>query len=128
VAFDDHQLTDLAARLVEVPGVVAVLLGGSRARRSPFTVKLDIRSAGCFFRVVVLCAHALHGHAGRWLINEKGAIDSAGSLANAPREFAERAHGLLGRLGGSVDDLNAALDAGSVLVRDTVEKCGPSWA
>ena len=29
---DDEQLTELAGRLVEVPGVVAVLLGGSRAR------------------------------------------------------------------------------------------------
>jgi Nucleotidyltransferase domain len=32
VALDDEQLTDPARRLVEVPGIVAVLLGGSRAR------------------------------------------------------------------------------------------------
>jgi hypothetical protein len=40
--------------------------------------------AGCLFRAVEICAHALHGHAGRWLISEKGAIDSAGQLAEAP--------------------------------------------
>lgn len=36
--------------------------------------------AGCLFRVIEVCAHALHGHAGHWLINEKGAVASAGRL------------------------------------------------
>jgi hypothetical protein len=176
VALDDEQLTDPARRLVEVPAIVAVLLGDSRARGdhlpesdvdlglyylqsiglpprrpclsspegrtggagSPSMAKPGIRSAcltsptpgevalgdvladptgelaklhdsaaeyppalgtalvarlweasfllevarkalpqadaayvaGCLFRIVVLCAHALHGRAGQWLINE----------------------------------------------------------
>jgi hypothetical protein len=40
--------------------------------------------AGCLFRAVELCAHALHGSARRWLINEKGAVAAAGRLTNAP--------------------------------------------
>ncbi|MHB1475698.1 MAG: nucleotidyltransferase family protein, partial [Dermatophilaceae bacterium] len=40
--------------------------------------------AGCLFRAVEVCAHALHGHAGHWLINEKGAVASAGRLPEAP--------------------------------------------
>jgi hypothetical protein len=79
--------------------------------------------AGCLFRVVGLCAHALHGHAGRWLINEKGAIDSAGRLPNAPQDFAVRAHGLLGQLGTSPEELSAALDAASSLVEETRDAC-----
>ncbi len=41
--------------------------------------------AGCLFRVVGLCAHALHGRAGRWLINEKGAVAAAGAARRRAR-------------------------------------------
>ena len=51
--------------------------------------------AGCLFRIAVLCAHALHGRDGRWLVNEKGAINAAARLPSAPEGFATRAHGLL---------------------------------
>lgn len=30
--------------------------------------------AGCLFLSVGLCAHALHAVAGRWLVNQKGAV------------------------------------------------------
>ena len=40
--------------------------------------------AGCLFRAVGMCVHALHGHTGRWLINEKGAVASADRLPAAP--------------------------------------------
>jgi hypothetical protein len=46
--------------------------------------------AGCLFRAAGVTAHALHGHAHRWLVNEKGAIAAAGQLAAAPAQFAER--------------------------------------
>ena len=69
---DEAELRTLGQRLWEVDGVVAVLLGGSLA---------------------------LHGHAGHWLINEKGAVASAGRLPEAPASFAERAHDVLAHLG-----------------------------
>ncbi len=79
--------------------------------------------AGCLFRVVLLCAHALHGHDRRWLINEKAAVEAAGRLPNAPAEFALRAHGLMGRLGTSAADLETTLDAASELLDDVTEAC-----
>ncbi len=54
--------------------------------------------AGCLFRVVCLCAHAVHAAAGRWVISEKGLIDAAGRLPSAPADFAGRAHGVLAGL------------------------------
>lgn len=74
--------------------------------------------AGCLFRAVLLCAHALHGRAERWLINEKGAIASAGRLPVAPAAFATRAHGVLAHLGDQPDQLQAAIDAGQALLDD----------
>jgi hypothetical protein len=79
--------------------------------------------AGCLFRVVGLCAHALHAHAGRWLINEKGAVASAGRLAGAPPSFAARAHGLLAGLGDTAADLDAALTRAADLTADTAAAC-----
>jgi len=79
--------------------------------------------AGCLFRALLLCAHALHGRAGRWLINEKGAVTGAGRLPNSPTGFAERAHGILGALGTDAGHLAAALDAAAELVADTERAC-----
>ncbi|MEV4342480.1 nucleotidyltransferase domain-containing protein [Streptomyces sp. NPDC049590] len=77
--------------------------------------------AGCLFRAVGLVVHALHAHARRWVLNEKGAVRSAGQLAGAPQDFAERAHGLFAALGTTPDTLTAALDAADAL---TAEVCG----
>lgn len=79
--------------------------------------------AGCLFRVVGLCAHALHGRAGRWLINEKGAVAAAGRLEIAPEGFTDRAHGVLATLGTSTEELTAALDAAAALVAGTRAAC-----
>jgi hypothetical protein len=81
--------------------------------------------AGCLFRVVGLCAHALHGQAGCWLINEKGAVASADRLPGAPPSFAARAHGVLAAVGGTAAELDAALDRAAELVRDTAAACRP---
>jgi hypothetical protein len=81
--------------------------------------------AGCPFRVVGLCAHALHAHAGRWLINEKGAVASAGRLPGAPPEFAARAHAVLTAVGATTAELDAALDLAAALIRDTTDACRP---
>ncbi|HEU5266052.1 MAG TPA: nucleotidyltransferase domain-containing protein [Jatrophihabitans sp.] len=79
--------------------------------------------AGCLFRALGLCAHALHAHAGRWLINEKGSIDAAGALAAAPTDFADRASGILAGLSRNPAQLRATLDAAGRLVDDARRAC-----
>ena len=66
-------------------------------------------TAGCLFRLVGVLCQALHGRAGRWLINEKGMVASAGALPIAPAGFAERTHALLTSL--SVEQAPALIDA-----------------
>lgn len=80
--------------------------------------------AGCLFRAVGLCAHALHGHSGRWLINEKGAVAAAGTLPGAPPRFAERAQAILGALGRTPAELAVTLDAAEALVAEVSAACG----
>jgi Nucleotidyltransferase domain len=79
--------------------------------------------AGCLFRVVGICAHALHGRAGRWLVNEKGCVAAAGRLPLAPVGFAPRAAALLGHLGTSPAELGAAVDGAAALVEATTTAC-----
>lgn len=79
--------------------------------------------AGCLFRAVGVCVHALHGHAGRWLVNEKGAVRSAGALPGSPADFARRAHALLGDVGTTPEELAASLDAADELITDTARLC-----
>jgi len=73
---------------------------------------------GCLFRVVTLCAHAVHAKAGRWVVNEKGLVDAADRLPNAPPGFGRRAHGILAQLGTRPDQLRAALDEARSLVAE----------
>lgn len=79
--------------------------------------------AGCLFRAVGLCALALHARAGRWMINEKGAVTSAGRLPGAPERFAERAQALLARIGADTAELAATLDAAAALVAEVEAAC-----
>ncbi|WP_240033104.1 nucleotidyltransferase domain-containing protein [Micromonospora globbae] len=67
--------------------------------------------AGCLFRAVGVLVHALHGRAGRWLVNEKGMVESAGRLPGSPPGFASRAQALLAAVGRTPDDLAATVDA-----------------
>ena len=50
-----------------------------------------VYASGCIVRAVMVCNHALHGRAGRWLINEKRATAASSALAFAPDRYAERA-------------------------------------
>ncbi|PVG81887.1 DNA polymerase subunit beta [Nocardioides gansuensis] len=79
--------------------------------------------AGCLFRIVLLCAHALHADAGRWLINEKGAVASVGDLPHAPAGFSQRAHRLCGHIGKTAAELRATLSAAQDLLDDTRAAC-----
>ena len=82
--------------------------------------------AGCLFRVMELCAHAVHAHSGRWLVNEKGAIASAGHLAAAPEDFSRRAHQAMAHLGDDPTQLQAAVTAASELLDDVRAACDDS--
>jgi hypothetical protein len=68
----------------------------------------------------------LHGHAGRWLIDERGAVASAARMPGAPRDFAARAHGVLARLGISSDELSTTLDTAADLLQDVTAACQPA--
>ena len=79
--------------------------------------------AGCLFRVVGLCAYALHGRARRWLINEKGAVASAGRLPQAPADFVRRANNVLAHLGAEPNELLAAITRATDLLTDVKDAC-----
>ena len=79
--------------------------------------------AGCLFRVVGLCAHAVHGASRTWLVNEKGAIAAAGRLPCAPPGFASRAHRLLAEVGSTAAQLADTLDTAAALVQDVLSQC-----
>lgn len=73
-------------------------------------------AAGCLFRAVGVACHALHGRAGRWLINEKGMVASAAQLAIAPTDFAEHAHVLLGDVGRSTPQIAQTISRAEALI------------
>ncbi|GID25332.1 nucleotidyltransferase domain-containing protein [Paractinoplanes brasiliensis] len=79
--------------------------------------------AGCLFRLVGVCTHALHGAAGRWLINEKGAVAATAGLPGAPERFAERVDQAFAALEGDPLRLRLAVDIAADLVLDTADAC-----
>lgn len=79
--------------------------------------------AGCLFRAFGVCAHALHGAAGRWLINEKGAVAAAAALPGAPHRFQERVAAALASIDGDPLHLTIAVDAAEDLVLETADAC-----
>jgi hypothetical protein len=73
-------------------------------------------AAGCLFRAVGVACQALHGHARRWLLNEKGMVAATGRLENAPPDFAARAHALLARPGPDRAQLARTVTAAGQLI------------
>jgi hypothetical protein len=76
--------------------------------------------AGCLFRAVGVLVQAMHGKAGRWLLNEKGMVESAGRLPDAPDGFTGRVNRLLGAVGTSPPETRATLAAARALVTETM--------
>ncbi|CAL9660825.1 nucleotidyltransferase domain-containing protein [Streptomyces sp. enrichment culture] len=99
----------------EAPFILAGARKGA-ARGDAFFV------AGCLFRAVGLLVHALHAHARRWVLNEKGAVRAAGQLAIAPDNFAERAHNLFSALDTTPRTLTTTLDTADRLTTETCER------
>jgi hypothetical protein len=79
--------------------------------------------AGCLFRLVGVCAHALHGAGRKWLVNEKGAVAAAAAIPGAPARFRERAEAVFASLEGGTEQLTSAIDAAADLVLDTADAC-----
>jgi predicted nucleotidyltransferase len=79
--------------------------------------------AGCLFRLVGVCAHALHGASRRWLVNEKGAVASAAAIDSAPTRFQERVDAAFALVDGDPRHLAEALDLATDLVLDTADAC-----
>ncbi|SNY06279.1 nucleotidyltransferase domain-containing protein [Paractinoplanes atraurantiacus] len=79
--------------------------------------------SGCLFRLAGVCAHALHGAAGHWLINEKGAVAAAAALPGAPAHFAERVDKAFAAVDGDPLRLRLAIDIAADLVLDTADAC-----
>ncbi|HEU4997649.1 MAG TPA: nucleotidyltransferase domain-containing protein [Lapillicoccus sp.] len=72
----------------------------------------------CLSRAMLLCAHSLHGFDRRWLVNEKGAIASAGRLPCAPADFERRVCDVLGQVGTSPDQLSGTIAKATGVVED----------
>lgn len=111
----------LAEALVDRLGEAAFLLGAldKPARRGDV-----VFVSGCLFRVLGLCAHALHAQAGRWVITEKGLVAETAALPTAPPRFAERSRALLGRLGTEPDELLDAVAGARALLAEVVQHAG----
>ncbi|MCD0481106.1 nucleotidyltransferase domain-containing protein [Streptacidiphilus sp. ASG 303] len=100
------------------PALRRALVGGARWE-VPFTLSVARKGAargdaahvaGCLFRAVGMLVQAMHAEAGRWLLNEKGAVREAAALPGAPEDFEGRAQGLFGGLGADPGSLSAAVD------------------
>lgn len=96
-----------------------VQLAGYGAKRGHHAGTDPTYAAGCLFRAVGVLAHALHGAARQWLINEKGMLAAVDRLPRPPADFAARAHRLLGELGMDPDAIDATVAAARHLVADT---------
>lgn len=82
--------------------------------------------AGCLFRAVGVLCQAVHGHAGRWLLNEKGMVASAGALPSAPPGFTDAAQSLLGSVGTDRADLHHTLTGATRLIAAVRDAVGAS--
>lgn len=78
---------------------------------------------GCLFRVVGLCAHAIHARGGSWVVHEKGMVAAAARLPEAPQDFDARAKAVFSHLGGSAEEIIRALDEAEDLVGATAAAC-----
>ena len=81
--------------------------------------------AGCLHRVVGVCAHALCGRAGRWVVNDKGLVAVAAAQPGAPDGFAYDVADVFSCLGPGVESLEQAVEAARHLVGSVVEDACP---
>ncbi|MBO3665045.1 DUF4037 domain-containing protein [Microbacterium sp. NEAU-LLB] len=73
----------------------------------------------CTSRAIGILTQALHAHARRWLLNEKGALEASEALPAAPADFGARARRFTGATGRTPDELRATVSALLALVEET---------
>ncbi|MFD0573786.1 nucleotidyltransferase domain-containing protein [Kitasatospora gansuensis] len=73
----------------------------------------------CLSRAVGVLVQAMHAHARRWCLNEKGALPVAETLPSAPPDFGPRVHRLLGAPGTTAESLTATVAEAGALVAET---------
>lgn len=131
LADPDHELADLRAAIAYPDALSTALV--QNLGEAEFLVTVAGKATGrgdaayvalCLSRAMLLCAHALHGHDRRWLVNEKGAVAAAGRLPSAPTGFSDRVNALLGALGTSGETLAAAVADAGAIVDEVGEHCG----
>jgi hypothetical protein len=110
----------LAAAVVDRLGEADFLLGGLKKSAGRGDVAVV---AGTLFRVVGLCAHALHARSGCWVINEKGLIGATGRLAATPPGFVARVHMILGSPGTDAATLLRTVAAARALLDEVAAAC-----
>ena len=76
--------------------------------------------AGCLSRAIGVCVHALHGAAGRWLVNDSSA---AAELHGRPGYFKQRVDGVFAAVSGDRLRLGVAVDLAAALVLETADAC-----
>jgi hypothetical protein len=130
----DGELAALKEQARLYPPALRAALVAQARWEAPFTLSVARKGvaggdafyiAGCLFRVVGLLVHALYAEAGCWVVNEKGAVQSAGGLPSAPVGFSARAHALFGALDAAPDTLAAVLDAADRLAADVLDALTP---
>lgn len=73
----------------------------------------------CLSRALMVCAHALHARAGRWVTNEKGLVPAIARLPQAPEDFSARAAAIMSAMGADPDSLKDAVEIARELVQET---------
>lgn len=130
------ELTDLQAQTRQYPDALGdALVDGlweaefsvQAARHGALGVDPTF-AAGCLFRAVGVACHALHGHARRWLINEKGMVAATERLPNAPAGFAEKAHASFAALGASSPQIAEAVSRTGALIAQVRAAVHPATA
>jgi predicted nucleotidyltransferase len=107
----------MVAALWEADFLVAVVEKGAQRSDTAYVVL-------CLSRALMLCAHALHADAGRWVTNEKGLVPAVATLPRAPEGFSADAAVALGSAGHGEESLRAAVGSVARLVRSTHECLG----
>ena len=83
--------------------------------------------AACLSFTIGVLTQAIHAAAGRWSINEKGAVAASALLPSAPPDSVQRFGELMGRVGDDPASLGRSLEQARVLVRDvrrTIDRRG----
>ncbi|MQY12575.1 hypothetical protein SRB5_27110 [Streptomyces sp. RB5] len=98
LADPSDELTDLRAQTTAYPQALGKALYEGALWEAGFCLDIAAKAPHdalyvhlCLARCVGLLTQALHARAGRWCLNEKGALTAAADLPGAPADFADRA-------------------------------------